>query len=38
VTVSGVNGAVLVGSMSALVDPGAQPHPALAPSYCTTTN
>jgi hypothetical protein len=36
VTVSAVEPAVLVGSMSALVDPGAQPHPALAPSYCTT--
>ena len=36
VTVTGENGAILIGSMSALVDEGAQPHPALAPSYCTT--
>jgi hypothetical protein len=36
VKVTAENGAVLVGSMSALVDPGAQPHPTLAGSYCTT--
>jgi hypothetical protein len=37
ITVTAVGGAVLVGSMSVLVDTGAQPHPALAPHYCTTT-
>jgi hypothetical protein len=36
ITVSGVNGASLVGSMSILVDPGAQPHLTLGPNYCTT--
>jgi hypothetical protein len=36
VTVISVPAGALVGSMSALVDPGAQPHPSLSPSYCTT--
>ncbi len=37
VTVTATGGAILVGSMSALLDEGAKPHPSLAPSFCTTT-
>ena len=37
IKVSGSGGAVLVGSMSALLDPGVQPHSALAPNFCTTS-
>ncbi len=37
IVVSASAGAVLVGSMSALFDPGVQPHPDLTPNFCTTT-
>jgi hypothetical protein len=37
ITVSATAPAVLVGSMSVLLDTGAQAHAALAPSFCTTT-
>jgi hypothetical protein len=37
IRVRGTGGAVLVGSMSALFDTGAHPHPALAPHFCTTS-
>jgi hypothetical protein len=37
ITVTATGGAVLIGSMSALLDEGSQPHPTLAPDFCTTT-
>jgi len=37
ITVTGTGGAVLVGSMSALLDSGVQPLPTLTPNFCTTS-
>jgi hypothetical protein len=37
ITVTATGGAILIGSMSALLDEGAKPHPSLAPNFCTTT-
>ena len=37
IKVSGTAGTSLVGSMSALLDPGVQSHPTLAPNFCTTS-
>ena len=37
ITITGTGGATLVGALSALFDEGSQPHPTLAPDFCTTT-
>ena len=37
ITVTARGDAILTGSMSALFDEGAKPHPSLAPNFCTTT-